>query len=199
MYRITELVGPLALLSLLRGVRVEGEENIPMEPRIIACNQTHNLDSFFLLYAFLKKTKRPISFVARKHRDLLRGPINCYAKSTGGIMVEKGYYGARNLLIEGPRALERGNNVGIFPEGRRVMEERLGCFEDGAARLSITTRVPIVPAYMNNYKVPLFGVATVRIGKAISPDVNGSTNREKARELTDRVKQAILELSDYPQ
>ncbi len=87
-----------------------------------------------------------------------------------------------------------GNHLGIFPEGTRIRTGRLGHFYDGAARLSIATNVPIVPVHMDNYNVPLLGVAPVRIGQAIYPESVGGTNGERAKELTDKVKQAIQDM-----
>lgn len=187
----------IPLLHLLGKTRIEGIENIPTEPSIIVANHTSELDGFVISDAFLRRTDRPINFVAKKHNDWRR-VLNWYMERMGGMIIDPSYNGTRTLLEEGPRVLESGNHLGVFPEGTRIREERLGRFYDGASKISIATGVPMVPVYMNNYRVPFFGEFPIKIGKAISPESAIGQNCERAKNLTGLVRKAILEMSDYP-
>ena len=47
------------------------------------------------------------------------------------------------------KALEKGTNVFIFPEGTRNYSETLLQFQKGAFRLSVDNNVPIIPVIIN--------------------------------------------------
>ncbi len=53
--------------------------------------------------------------------------------------------GDRVAMHIGEEVLRRGDSLGIFPEGTRVLEGGLGRPRQGAARLALVTGAPIVP------------------------------------------------------
>lgn len=90
------------------------------------------------------------------------------------------------------RLIEEGVSVAIFPEGTRSRDGKLKRFTPGAAALSVTTQVPMVPiALIGTYEAmpvgrwwPVSGRPTVQmlIGKPMYPRPG-----EKFRDLNDRV------------
>ena len=102
-------------------------------------------------------------------------------------------------------ALSSGSKIVAFPEGRRYPVGQLGQFADLFFRLSIETRVPVVPAVIHcdlPYLAPggkslltsRRAVWRIRVLDAVSPDEN-----ERGADLSRRVRKIVaseLELLD---
>jgi 1-acyl-sn-glycerol-3-phosphate acyltransferase len=101
--------------------------------------------------------------------------------------------------------LDRGEVVGLFPEGTRSRDGLLHRGHSGAAHLALTTGVPIVPVGIigTDQILPTgarlvrpFRRATIRVGEPFrAPDAGftSSTNRAR-REITDRFMNDIRSL-----
>jgi 1-acyl-sn-glycerol-3-phosphate acyltransferase len=95
-----------------------------------------------------------------------------------------------------------GNSIGIFPEGTRTRNGRLGKFRPGAALLAQETGAPIVPMHFEGLFKMLSpgrleaqpGPVTVRIGKPIAVPA-GLPRLEAARLMRD----AVADLSGDPE
>ena len=88
--------------------------------------------------------------------------------------------------------LKSGRILGVFPEGTRHRDGRIGEFEHGAALLSLRADVPVVPAYIKGgYR--LFRPVSVYFGEPIhlrdifDGRVNGNVVREATQLLRSRM------------
>lgn len=181
-------------------LRKSGLENIPETgPAIVACNHVSYVDALVILAA----SPRPIRFVM-DHR-IFRIPVLSFVFRTGKAipiaprsedpaLLEKAYEDVAG-------ALEAGELVGIFPEGRITSDGELAPFRGGIKRIVDRTPVAVVPLALRGLWGSFFsreGGAAMRrpfrrgvlsrIGLAAAPSL-------KPGEATpERLQQRILEL-----
>ena len=117
--------------------QVEGLENVPAEgAAIIAFNHVGTMDA---LLARMVDGRR-IHFAAAKDRTAsVRGWLPRRSRSRRPESESDDLTAAR-------RVLERGDLLGIFPEGDRSPDGSLHRGEPTLARLEIEARVPVIPA-----------------------------------------------------
>lgn len=131
---VRRLLGP-ACRAVYR-LEVRGEENVPAGgPVVVAANHASVLDPFVLSTAI----ERPLRYLAKA--ELWRIPfVPPLLDALGGIPVNRDR-GDRAALDAALAALERGDAVGIFPQGgvRRDLWHR------GAARLALSSGAPLLP------------------------------------------------------
>jgi 1-acyl-sn-glycerol-3-phosphate acyltransferase len=112
---------------------VSGEELLPETPFVLAANHCSKLDIPTLMMA----SKKEISFMMKAK----------YARGLGKIWklyspIILGEYFGESLKM----ANEKGRIVGIFPEGTRSMDGKMGPFRRGVSKLSEMLERKIVPA-----------------------------------------------------
>ena len=101
--------------------------------------------------------------------------------------------------------MEQGHSVGLFPEGRinRSSSELLAG-NQGAARLSLKTKVPIVPAGISFPRadplqpLPRDAAMRIKIGPPMYPSpelTEGKLRAERVSAWHDQAMQAIAQLS----
>lgn len=138
-------VGPIIKLRLR--LKIEGQENVPdFGPAVVVCNHRSALDPVILAYAV---RNRYINFGAASwswkvpvYRELHEWAGAFPLTLSGG----KG----DSELEKGLELLERGELVGIFPEGGETILDpgravRIKRFKTGFARLALRARVPVIP------------------------------------------------------
>ena len=121
-----------------------GLENIPEEgPAVVACNHVSYVDALIIAAA----CRRPIRFVM--HHEIFRIPVLKFIFRTGRAIP---IASAREDLVlleqaydEIARALEAGDVVGIFPEGRITDTGEMYPFRSGIKRIVERTPVPVIP------------------------------------------------------
>ncbi|HXV10552.1 MAG TPA: MFS transporter [Burkholderiales bacterium] len=121
-----------------------GLENIPEEgPALLVCNHVSYVDALIVAAA----CRRPIRFVM-DHR-IFRIPLLNFVFRTGGAIPIASAKEDPALLErafdEIARGLERGDLIGIFPEGRITDTGELYPFRPGLMRALERTPVPVVP------------------------------------------------------
>jgi 1-acyl-sn-glycerol-3-phosphate acyltransferase len=121
--------------------RVVGREKLPWAgPAVIVANHLSLVD-ILVLYGLY----RPFKWVSKA--ELFRVPvvgwnmvINDYVRLTRGDRES-----IRSMMEHCRRHLAHGSPVLIFPEGTRSQDGRLQAFKDGAFRLALDAKVPVIP------------------------------------------------------
>ncbi len=121
-----------------------GLENIPEEgPAVVVCNHVSFVDAVVIMAA----CRRPIRFVM--DHQIFRTPVLSFIfRTSGAIPIASAKESPETLeraYDEIARALESGDLVGIFPEGRITDTGELAAFRVGISRIVEKTPVPVVP------------------------------------------------------
>jgi 1-acyl-sn-glycerol-3-phosphate acyltransferase len=172
-------------------VRVEGIENIPPGPCVLAANHTSNLDGPILLPAI----PRRVSLFAK--RELFRLPVfGLGMRLARFVAVDRAGKQAGSGVAAAVSRLKEGLPVFIFPEGTRSADGRLQPFKKGAFAMAIEAGAPIVPvAIAGTYRllprdkwVVHPGEVAVRFGPPVDAAAYGAAQRT---ELLARVESLV--------
>jgi 1-acyl-sn-glycerol-3-phosphate acyltransferase len=125
-------------------VEKEGLDNIPDEgPCIVVCNHVSYVDAVVIAASI----RRPIRFVM-DHR-IFRMPVLSFIFRTMRTIpiasAKEDPVMKNRAFAEAAAALQQGEIVGIFPEGRLTDSGELGAFRPGIQQMIATTPVPVVP------------------------------------------------------
>ena len=185
-YRLAQgLAGPLVRAAYRLEVR--GGDIVPASgPVIVAANHPSVLDPFVLSTA----VHRPLRYLAKAELWHVR-PLAPILEALGAIPVSR-QRSDRLAIATAVEALERGEAVGIFPQGgvRRPTWRR------GAARLALATGSPIVPVRLIGTERALgprqvaFPRLAVLIGTPLRVERQEPTI-ELAASLTARLQDAV--------
>ena len=197
-------LGPL--LRVLYRPWVEGLENIPDGPAILASNHLSFSDSFFLPLV----VPRRITFVAKEEYFTGRGFkgwfSNRFFRGVGQIPMDRaGGSASDGAMKAGLAVLEKGGLFGIYPEGTRSPDGRLYRGKTGVARLALQAGVPVLPvAMVDTAKVqppgrliPKIGRIGVKIGAPLdfSRYEGLEEDRFVLRSVTDELMYELMQLS----
>lgn len=190
------------LLWLVGPGRVEGLEHVPRTGAyLVVANHCSNLDPLFVGWAVGHQTGRIIHFMAKE--EMRRWPVvGWLARNAGVFFVRRG---------EGDRAAQRlavdllaaGRPVGVFPEGTRSRNGRLGEGRAGAALLAMRMGVPVLPVgiagthriFPGRNRLPHRSPVTIRIGPTLAlPIQPDGLDRAALRGGTEQLMRAIAAL-----
>ncbi|MDU0478083.1 lysophospholipid acyltransferase family protein [Staphylococcus chromogenes] len=171
------LFGPA--LRIYNRPTISGKENIPAKGAVIlASNHQSVMDSFYLPLL----CDRQIQFPAKKEYFEGTGVIGGFQRwfftSAGQIPIDRSSGDAAQAAIDtGRKVLERGDVLGIYPEGTRSPDGRVYRGKTGMARLAMATGAPVVPLAMIGSRdanpigtwVPRPAKVHIEVGKAIDP------------------------------
>ncbi|WP_416485079.1 lysophospholipid acyltransferase family protein [Streptomyces sp. CL12] len=200
------LLGPL--LRLVFRPRIEGLDHVPATgPAIIAGNHL-SFSDHFLMPAILK---RRITFLAKA--EYFTGPgvkgrlTAFFFRSAGQIPVDRsGKEAGQGAIREGLGVLDKGELLGIYPEGTRSHDGRLYKGKVGVAVMALRAGVPVIPCAMigtfeaqpPGRTLPRVRPVTIRFGKPLDFSRFAGMEQQKAvlRAVTDEIMYAILTLSE---
>lgn len=138
------LLRPVMMRLTIRGWT--GGENLPASGGFIAVsNHVTNFDPLTFGH-FLVDHNVPVKYLAKA--ELFRIPLfGRLLRASGQIPVHRGTAKASESLREAREALQRGECIGIYPEGTLTSDPdgwpMTG--KTGAARLALETGVPVIP------------------------------------------------------
>lgn len=178
--------------------RVTGAENLPQGGAVIAANHQSMWETI-ALYALAAKPTPILK------KELLATPVwGWWARAVGSIAVDRngGATALRRMRREALAAIERGEQVIVFPEGTRVAPGTIAPLQPGVAGIYSGAGAPCVPVAHNSGLYWLHpsgekrpGVITVRILPAIGP---GLQRNVFLAELAKRIEAARPDLHPEP-
>ena len=186
----------LLLAGPLFRYKVTGRELVPREGALVVVAPHRSwLDPACVGAA----VERPIRFLIvdrMYHKPWARW----FYRGMKSIPVQKGGAASLSALRIAMRSLRKGEDVGIFPEGRVLKGWSEGGLQHGAAMLAVRTGSPIVPvgihgsaaAWPHGRPFPVPARVSVRIGRPIAPPERGEAGG--VERLTQRMEEAIREL-----
>ncbi len=160
--------------------KVEGLKNIPAQGgAIIAANHISLWDPPLLGTAL----ERPIHFMA-KEELFKNGLLRIIISALNAFPVKRGS-ADRNAIRNALSLLERGQLLGLFPEGTRSKTGELGKAEAGISMIALKANVPIIPTaiigtnkvFSGTSRLPVF---LIRFGPAIYPNANPEYRKNAA-------------------
>ena len=141
------LKGVVVLARIICGIRyaLKGQENIPHEAAIFACQHQSAWETFL----FPTILHLPMMVVKI---ELLRIPIfGAYLKYIGMAAIDRkaGVSALTQITNKAKSALSQGRNVLVFPEGTRIAPGSRGKIQAGIAALYENCSAPIIPVTHN--------------------------------------------------
>ncbi|MCX7555176.1 MFS transporter [Marinicella sp. S1101] len=150
------------LVSLVYRVKYKGLDNIPAEgPVVLVCNHIAFVDPAIIM----GRVRRPTKFVMH-HKIYNKFGMKFLFKSAKTIPIASAKVDPEMMeaAFESVKAaLEDGDVVCIFPEGRLTPDGQIGQFKKGIERIIKETPVPVIPMALNN----LWGSMFSRFSKQV--------------------------------
>lgn len=183
---------------------ITGIMNVPKTgPVIIASNHRSFADSIYLSAL----APRRVSFMAKaeyfERRNLMNKAVGSFMTAVGAFPVERGSAAAAVKALEVGEEILRGGGVfGIYPEGTRSRDGKIGSGKTGAAELAIRTGATIVPVGLVGTEdvmpvdasFPQPKTFSITFGKAIPAPERAHPAGPQRRELTEQIMDAIRAL-----
>ncbi|AGE36800.1 1-acyl-sn-glycerol-3-phosphate acyltransferase [Corynebacterium urealyticum] len=175
-------------------------------PVIFASNHLAVMDSFY----FPLVNKRQLTFLAKKEYFTAPGLVGAiqrwFFSSVGQVPIDRADKSSQEAALQTAlRVLEKGDALGMYPEGTRSPDGRLYRGKTGMARIALESGVTVYPvAMINTNKVNPIGSWIPRpyrcgviVGDPIDPaEFKGAgDDYQQARALTDRVMEELAKLS----
>lgn len=174
--------------------KVEGLENIPEGPVIIACKH----QSAWETIVFWTLLKHPVYVLKR---ELLFFPVfGWYLLLLKSIYIDRksGASAIKRMLREASLRKQDNSQIVIFPEGTRTMTGDIPAYQPGVAALYHHLGIPVVPAALNSGNVwqknaftKKPGVITLRFLENITP---GMKSRDFLAKLQNIIEEGCHKL-----
>jgi 1-acyl-sn-glycerol-3-phosphate acyltransferase len=189
------------IIKLLWIKKAEGLENIPRKGAfIVAANHSSYFD-FISLVAVLP---RRVYFLAAEkfYKSKFWYPL---VAGSGQIKVDRGNSDKKEVYEKVFSLLNKGKVLGIFPEGTRSPDGKIGKTFTGVAKFALTAKVPVVPVGITGaYEVMsrhdkhpnLKKNIVIKVGRPIYFDEYYGKNDDDLvlRRITDRIIEEIEKL-----
>lgn len=200
------LAQPLLLLLTKRDWR--GGEHLPGDGGVVVVvNHTSYFDPLAVGH-FVHAHGRWVRFLGKS--ELFKLPLlGTFFRNAGQIPVHRGTATAANALRDAVTALQGGACIVIYPEGTTTRDPELWpmAAKTGAARMALTTQVPVIPVAQwgaervitpKHNKVHLFPRQTMHVHAGQPVDLSDLYGQEQTpavlEEATDRIMLAITML-----
>ncbi|MEG2377813.1 MAG: lysophospholipid acyltransferase family protein [Clostridia bacterium] len=190
LYKITIcIVWPIAWLFFR--LHVVGRENIPKGAAIISCNHTSLWDPVLLAVGMTPRI--PLSFMAKK--ELFDIPVLGFILRHARVFPVDRNSADLATIRKSISVLKGGEKIAMFPEGRRVRDEKESSSDvkTGIAMIAVRANVPIVPVYLSTNK-RLFHRAHIIIGEPITAQMGEGTSSENYKRIAMQVFDTILSM-----
>jgi len=151
------ILNQFARMRLALDVQASGP--IPSGPKIFAGNHPTTTDPFYMLTILPEKTRIMVN------ADIFKKPfLGGLFRRSGHIPVDK--RNGTEALNDGVAALNRGENIGIFPEGALSDLDngiQVNKLKTGTVRMALQAGVPIIPV---GFHMPIerMTVKTLKVG-----------------------------------
>lgn len=190
-YGITRIICTVPL-TLFFHIRIYGAEHWPRRgPAIIASNHASNLDPCLVGIAFPGQ----IRWMAKA--ELWRVPLlGWLVTRLGAFPVHRGE-ADREAIRRAKQLIREGWIVGMFPEGTRQRQGRLGEPQAGVGMLAMEPGVPVIPVRIRGHEKILTGgclhrpQVTITVGPPVDLEITGMSRGRAYREASNRVMEAI--------
>ncbi len=195
LYKICRAI--LKLFLFLCGLKSEGIHKLPDKgPVIVAANHVSNWDPILVGVVL----KRPVYFMAKaelfenRFLSALLLRLNAFPVKRGAA--------DRKAIRYAMDILNRGEVLGIFPEGARKKVKPDASVQSGVAMIALKTGVPVLPVACigteRDFPLGWFKPLTVKIGNLITLEgyVDQKVNSASMEELTQRIMQEINLLAE---
>lgn len=178
----------------------EGLEHVPREgPAILCPNHLSFVDPMCLALTI----PRRITFIGKA--EYIDSWVTRWFMEMGGVIPVRrdDSAEARGSLLSGQAVLERGELLGIFPEGTRSPDGRLYKGKTGAARMALEVGCPVVPVGLKgtenvlpkDAKVPKRTKVVVKYGRPMFVPKEGREDARVLRVFTDELMREIAALT----
>jgi 1-acyl-sn-glycerol-3-phosphate acyltransferase len=200
LYRINRTAGPL--IGSYWRLRLAGDlVNIPTNgPLLVASNHSSFLDPWFIGMVFPRRIRY---LVADQwyHRNSV---WNAVFRAFGTVPVKRGDPRATIRIIE--EVLDRGEVVGIFPEGRVSCDGLMQRFHSGVARAAARSGAPVLPlgirggfeSLPRSRRIPRPTRVTIHVGEILQfadGPISGRASQAEIRKFNEDLEKEIRRLA----
>lgn len=179
-----------AYCKIVHSVKIEGQENIPLDEPLIYCgNHRTYLDPPLIVVT----AKRHVRFMAKI--ELKKNPLFAFLGVVfDGIYVNrdsKDITAIKTVL----KALKNGECVALFPEGTRNGMEKGEKVKDGAAFFAMRSGAKVMPVGISG-GTGKFDKVTIRYGKPLDFSSYDKNDKEVLDKITDEIMKNIKKLAN---
>jgi 1-acyl-sn-glycerol-3-phosphate acyltransferase len=184
---VLTLIGKIVFIPffhIFHRLKVKGKENIPKTGGAIVCaNHVSNFDPIVVAICI----KRNVHFMAKA--ELFKNKFVSYILIKLNAFPIKRGSADITAIKNSFKLIKNGEILGIFPEGTRSKNGKLGPAEPGTATIAIKTKAPIIPIKITgSYKA--FKSVKVVIGKPI--ELTDYYDRKLTSDEINKASQQIM-------
>ena len=157
------------LFFLIFPYKFINKDKIPQKdgPLVVCCNHISLLDPFYLYLSL----NRPIYFMAKS--ELFKNPlIGLFLTTFFGVFPVARGKGDFIAITHSLSILENGRVLGIYPEGTRSKDGKLGMIKSGTSLIVAKAQSPVLPCvlFTKDNRVRAFRRTTLVFGDVMTPD-----------------------------
>ena len=178
-----------AYCKIVHRVKIEGQENIPLDEPLIYCgNHRTYLDPPLIVVT----AKRHVRFMAKI--ELKKNPFFAFLGAVfDGIYVNRDSKDI-TAIKTALKALKNGECVALFPEGTRNGLEKGQKAKDGAAFFALRSGAKVMPCGISG-ETGKFDKVTIRYGKPLDFSGYDKNDKDALDKITDEIMENIIELT----